>query len=96
MFVLYLYIQRQLWGGLIGEADILFVEDDISGLAVYPCPEGYCQCQDVEENICFYAYNSSSPDTQCTCSRKGKLLYLYCKIIMGVHGIHVAKYFAVY
>ena len=45
------------------------------GLAVYPCPAGYCRCflLNEESGPCVQVFSSNSAlDAQCSCHRSGK------------------------
>ena len=62
-------VQTGYWGTLsTSSRDRLFL---------YPCPSGYCRCEMREmggATDCINVFNSTDPDSQCSCDRKG----IYC------------------
>lgn len=42
-------------------------------LFTYPCPHGYCACSEKQNEMCIHVFDSSDPDSQCVCERRGVL-----------------------
>lgn len=51
------------------------LSDSDNNLFLYPCPTGYCQCvysmTTSFDETCMYIFDSSNPDSQCSCDREG-------------------------
>ena len=65
-----MHVQNGLWASESNE------DSAKDKLVVHQCPHYYCQCLSVIANKtveCKYKFNSTYPDQQCHCKRKGKL-----------------------
>ena len=77
------YLIHTLQGQTWASAD----NTSVDHIFTYPCPNGYCQCDNIDNGECVHTFTSSFPDEQCTCDRKGKLnstTIVFYVLVLGV------------